>query len=1024
MARIIEAKAVISAEDRTGKVLDTIARKFKEAGKSAKVASEIARLGREANAAQSSLKSVDNFRAVQASFGQARAAYRRTQLEVAGVAKELDNARKAAAQFDGVRSFSKGGAIAGDMAAARKQVTELERQFVSAQRAVKASASTYESQAAALKGASAELSGSGLAIGKLVAEENRLKAAVEGANGAIRRQEQLLKAESGLTSGMGAAGSRQHAKIAQDRYLIDGMSAPVRAARAQQAQERHEAILAQAERRQARKDALKGAAGIVGLTAVHKAEHFGGHALHTYQEFDNERRFGKAVMGLTDEEQKPLVDQAVHMGGTTRYNDVQVLEAQRELAARGLRKDQVMGLMEPAADLGQALDLRLPDAVKQMEGAIFGFKKDISTLEAAKASAKQTADVQVKAAKVSGMTPEDISQAYKYGATPARMAGLSEETLLAFAGISKKANMGGDEAGVAFRALVANAMSPTRGAKEAMLANGMDYKNYQKLPDKIDTNAFVKTVAATYGVQLDKATQTALNTIFTDKKMIADPSKFTPAVMKLLSDNLDGDDAKSKKSIAGLANRFRDKSMKGVDTDRLVQDLMREIPKNPALANAIFGSKQGARIANALGDPEAFKHILEELLYHSKDKAKDIAIERNAGFDGAKRRLNGAITNVETKLGRAWDDDGKGGALTWITDKAGHLAQSFAELDNGVVRVVSVIAAFGTAFVGIKSLGLLTSGFGLAPAATALTASAAALDAAALKLGAGGALGAAAGETVKTAAAGTAGAGITVGGVATGSVIIGGALAGAYLDSGVSGATGSIGDLMRYREQMHADAEATKRLGYGSFGLMPPRSMLPEANAGADAKTTIEGTGGLIHDFLWGRRKDSYALPSFGAGTKQMPGPDFPETQGPQRPGYVPLPPQRPISLGGAPLPVEIVSSTRGGDASGQGDALRNTLDRAADASATAANGGKPLEATVKPDQIVAKVSDLPPISGEATVTLQPQRVIVELNSDMLTAKIAGAVASQTAKMPLASSGARPGAISMPGAAQTPGAVQ
>jgi hypothetical protein len=108
-----------------------------------------------------------------------------------------------------------------------------------------------------------------------------------------------------------------------------------------------------------------------------------------------------------------------------------------------------MGLIAPAAHLGMALDLHLPEAVKQMEGAIFGFKKDISTLDAAIASAKQTADVQVKAAKMSGMTPDDIKQVYNYGATPARLAGVSEATLLAFGGISKKANMGGQESGTA-----------------------------------------------------------------------------------------------------------------------------------------------------------------------------------------------------------------------------------------------------------------------------------------------------------------------------------------------------------------------------------------------------------------------------------------------------------------------------------------------------------------------------------------------------------------------------------------------
>ena len=205
------------------------------------------------------------------------------------------------------------------------------------------------------------------------------------------------------------------------------------------------------------------------ISAAHRIGHGVRETLHTYREFDKERRFGKAVMGLTDEQQKPLVDQAIHMGATTKFNDIQVLEAQRELAARGLKKDQVMGLIQPASNLGMALDLRLPESVKQMEGAIFGFKKDISTTAAALASARRTADLQVKAAKISGMTPEDITQAYKYGATPARLAGVSEETLLGFAGVSKKANMGGDESGVAFRALMAASISPTQKARGLFL---------------------------------------------------------------------------------------------------------------------------------------------------------------------------------------------------------------------------------------------------------------------------------------------------------------------------------------------------------------------------------------------------------------------------------------------------------------------------------------------------------------------------------------------------------------------------
>ena len=1002
MGRVIEAKAVITAEDRTGKAFDSIAKKFKEVGKGAQVSAEVGRLAKQLDAAQAGLRNVDRFRQTQGSFTQARAAFRTAQMDVGRIAAALDGARKAAAAFDGVKSFSKSGAISGEIAAARKQVTELERQLTSAQRAVKGASTAYEAQAGALKVVKGELSSSGVSTGKLVAEQNRLKAAVEGTTAAILKQE------------------REQARNTQVRDLA-------RSRRVERQAQAEQASLALAERRQARKDAWKGAAGIAGLTAVHKAEHFGAHSLHTYQEFDNERRFGKAVMGLTDEQQKPLVDQAIHMGGTTRYNDVQVLEAQRELAARGLKKDQVMGLMEPAANLGQALDLRLPDAVKQMEGAIFGFKKDISTLDAAKASAKQTADVQVKAAKISGMTPEDISQAYKYGATPARMAGLSEQTLLAFAGISKKANMGGDEAGVAFRALVANAMSPTRGAKEAMLANGLDYKNYQKMPDQIDTAAFTKTVAATYGVQLDKATQGALHKIFTDKKMIADPSKFTPAVMNLLSENLDGDDAKSKKSIAGLANRFRDKSMKGVDTNRLIEDLMTAVAKNPTLANAIFGSKQGGRITNAFDNPEAFKHILDELLHHSEGYSKDVSDQRNAGYDGAKRRLDGAVTNLETKLGRAWDNDGNGGFLTGITDKAGHLIQSFAELDNRVVQVASVAAALGTAFVGIKSLGLLTSGFGLTTSATALTASAAALDAAALKLGAGGALGNVAG------AAGAGGVGKAVGRFgAMGALGFLGA--GALGIGAIAAGVGIVDATLPNHNRMNGYGRANRKrepglesypAGWGEGGLDVAGGI--GAKEGPYATNRAKTWGEMIFGSTRAGAKDPtrMELPTFGfgGGAKQMPGPAYPETQGPNAPNSVPLPPQRPLGLGGAPLPVEIVSSSRGGDATGQSDALRNTLDRAASAATTAANGGKPIEAKVMPDQITAKVSEMPPVSGTVTETITHQHNhTISLNTDLLRAEIRTIAAQTTKSIPLASSGARPGAVSMPGAAATPGA--
>jgi hypothetical protein len=148
----------------------------------------------------------------------------------------------------------------------------------------------------------------------------------------------------------------------------------------------------------------------------HQVARFVERSLKIYREFDKERRYAKAVMGLTDEQQEPLVRQAIHGGANSKFNDIQWLEGQRELAARGLNVDQVMALTEIASKLGQAMDKSLPDSVKALEGAMFGFGKDISTYDRAVANARRTADLQVKASKISGMNYDDLVQAYKYGA--------------------------------------------------------------------------------------------------------------------------------------------------------------------------------------------------------------------------------------------------------------------------------------------------------------------------------------------------------------------------------------------------------------------------------------------------------------------------------------------------------------------------------------------------------------------------------------------------------------------------------
>ncbi|MCK1758754.1 phage tail tape measure protein [Bradyrhizobium sp. 137] len=558
----------------------------------------------------------------------------------------------------------------------------LARSYEKAQAAVSRASAAFERQRSAFVGAKRGLEEFGVPVNRAVSQQEKLRAAVDRTNAALDRQ------------------------------------------------------AAKSERSARRRQMISNAAGLAGGFLAHEAKRGAGNVLHTYREFDKERRFGKAVMGLSDAEQAPLVAQAIHMGAKTKYNDVQVLEAQRELAARGLNKNQVMGMMEPAASLGMSMDLTLPDAVKQMEGAIFGFRKDTSTQEAALAAARQTADYQVKAAKVTGMTPEDISQLYKFGATPARLAGISEASLLGFGGVLKKANIRGDEAGTAFRALTAMTQAPTAGAKTALLAAGMDYKNYQTMRDHLDVDPFAADVAARYGVKLNGATKAGLGKIFSNKDVIADPAKFGPAVTSLLRDSLEGNDAKSLKSIAGAAQRYRNASVQSVDANALIKDLMPKLAGNLPLANALFGSKQGGRIATALSDEGTLRHVIDEIEKNSSGYSEKIAGERMSGFDGAVSRLEGSIKNLETAIGRAFDNDGKGGPLTWATDMLGKGVQGTAELPPWAVGAGAAAAAGGGIYGGVKFAQTIFGGFGLSSSAVALDGSAAALTAAAAELSA------------------------------------------------------------------------------------------------------------------------------------------------------------------------------------------------------------------------------------------------------------------------------------------------
>ncbi len=557
---------------------------------------------------------------------------------------------------------------------------------------------SFMRQGQALREMRSALNASDTPINKLAASERRLRTEVDKTNQAMSRQKVL-------------------------------------------AQQQASAVL----RRQERRQEWGNVGAVAGLMLAHKARQFGRGVVEVGRDFDKERRFSQAIMGESDVGMRPLVDQAIHLAASSRYNDIQVLEAQRTLAARGVKKDGILGMIPQISNYGMAMDLSLPDAAAQIERSLFTFQRDVSSKEKAVAAARRTADLQVKASKISGMTPDDLGHLYNFGAPSAKTAGMKEESLLAMGATLKKAGIGGDQAGVAYRAMIASLTRMTRIGRTAMLANGLNYADYQRVPDQLELDPFVSDVAQTYGIELNKGARSRLGAVFSNKELVQDPAKFTPAVKKILEDELGKQDAKSAKAIASSANRYRDSSGKSVDIDRLLYDVMTVAADNPNLLNSIFGSKQGGRLAAAIGNPEEFKKMFREIFEGSEGYSKDIADKRNEGFDAALVRLENTVKNAQTSIYRAFDNggEGTGGLLTAVTDQAGKLAQGFAELNPAVIRVATQVGAAGTAFLAFKSvanISKLLGGAGLSASAVALDGSAVALTRAAAVLGTSGGL--------------------------------------------------------------------------------------------------------------------------------------------------------------------------------------------------------------------------------------------------------------------------------------------
>jgi hypothetical protein len=460
------------------------------------------------------------------------------------------------------------------------------------------------------------------------------------------------------------------------------------------------------------------AKSLVAANIAHKMTSIAEGVSKTFAQFDDLVRYQRAIAGMTQAQQKPFIDQAVRGGGSTKYNDIQWIEAQNSLLGRGVNKEFVRPIVEAASQYGQAMNTDLVSAATAVEGALFSTGKHLETFSEAIQVSTHAVDFMVKLAKIGGLNNEDITQAIKYGGLSGSTAGLSDETLGAMWALMHRSNIGGAEAGVATRALAGRLVAPTKKGVEALASMGIDYNQYVH-GAVMSPSSFGNFMALRFGQKLGAGMSQRVGKVFEDPEVTGNAAEFTTKVFDVVKGSFAGGKkgmkAQDSEKLTKAIRDYYKISSGGVDSEGLLRAI---IAAHPTLGqvNAFAGEKQGGRLIAVMRDLALFEEKYRQLKEAPEGFAKSIADERMAGYAGAKTRAEGSYMNAETAIGRAWENE-----MTSFMNAVAHLEQGFAELDNESIRAATGVAGITTALVSLGTVLKTLEAFGVTIAGTLAT---------------------------------------------------------------------------------------------------------------------------------------------------------------------------------------------------------------------------------------------------------------------------------------------------------------
>lgn len=169
----------------------------------------------------------------------------------------------------------------------------------------------------------------------------------------------------------------------------------------------------------------------------------------------------KAISGATGEQFEALEDEAIKLGGSTKFSAGEVADAMTEMAKAGWTTEQILSGMSGVLDAAAASGEGLGTVSTIVADAITGFG-----LEAADST--RIADLLTQAANSGTIGINDLGESFKYVAPVAGALGISVEDATTAIAAMSMAGIKGSQAGTSLRTMLSRMVKPTKMVQEAM----------------------------------------------------------------------------------------------------------------------------------------------------------------------------------------------------------------------------------------------------------------------------------------------------------------------------------------------------------------------------------------------------------------------------------------------------------------------------------------------------------------------------------------------------------------------------